>query len=103
MAQAIETEVQSLLDNFTSLQANRKQGVVCSGHLPDRYLQTWFGDITIKVPKVQDKTGNGIKFNNTLVPPYLTVNQKHRRAYPLALSAWDLNGRYVSNLEIALR
>ncbi|WP_150138456.1 hypothetical protein [Candidatus Enterovibrio escicola] len=34
LAQSIEAEVQSLLDNFTSLQANRKQGVVRNGHLP---------------------------------------------------------------------
>ncbi|PCS24262.1 hypothetical protein [Candidatus Enterovibrio escicola] len=41
-----------MLDNFTSLQANGKQGVVRNNHLPTRYLQTVFGDITVKVPKV---------------------------------------------------
>ncbi|PCS22718.1 hypothetical protein [Candidatus Enterovibrio escicola] len=38
LAQAIETEVRSLLDNFISLQANGKQGVIHNGHLPERYL-----------------------------------------------------------------
>lgn len=34
-------------------------------------LQTSLGDITVKVPKVLDRKGSGIKFNSTLVPPYL--------------------------------
>ncbi|PCS21582.1 hypothetical protein [Candidatus Enterovibrio escicola] len=34
MAQAIEDEVKSLLDNFTSLQANGKKGEVRNRHLP---------------------------------------------------------------------
>ena len=71
LAQAIEAEVQGLLDNFASLQANGKQAVVRNGHLPERTLQTGLGDITVKVPKVRDRTGSGIKFNSTLVPPYL--------------------------------
>nr|WP_263363831.1 hypothetical protein [Candidatus Enterovibrio escacola] len=40
LAQAIEAEVKFWLDNFTSLQVNGKQGVVCNGHLPERHLQT---------------------------------------------------------------
>ncbi|PCS23738.1 hypothetical protein [Candidatus Enterovibrio escicola] len=56
MVQAIKEEVQSLLDNFTSLQANGKQGVVRNDHFPERYLQTGFGDINVKVPKIQDRT-----------------------------------------------
>lgn len=71
LAQAIDAEVQALLDNFASLQANGKQGVVRNGHLPERALQTGLGDIIVKVPKVRDRTGSGIKFNSTLVPPYL--------------------------------
>ncbi|WP_150141255.1 transposase [Candidatus Enterovibrio escicola] len=71
LGKAIEAKVQSLLDTCTSLQANRKQGVVRNGHLPERHLETGFGAITIKVPKVRDRTGSGIKFNSKLVLPYL--------------------------------
>ncbi|PCS22095.1 Mobile element protein (plasmid) [Candidatus Enterovibrio escicola] len=71
LAQAIEVEVQSLLDNFTSLQANSKQGVVRNGHLPERHLQTGFVDVTVKVLKVRDRTGSEIKFNSILVSAYL--------------------------------
>ena len=71
LAQAIEAEVQTLLEQFESLKVEGKRGVVRNGHLPERTLQTGLGDIAVKVPKVRDRTGSGIKFNSTLVPPYL--------------------------------
>ena len=71
LAQAVETEVQTLLEQFESLKVEGKRGVVRNGHLPERTLQTGLGYITVKVPKVRDRTGSGIKFNSTLVPPYL--------------------------------
>ena len=71
LAQAIEAEVQALLEHFSTLQVNGKQGVVRNGHLPERRIQTGLGDIPVKVPKVRDRTGSGIKFNSKLVPPYL--------------------------------
>ncbi|WP_146678981.1 hypothetical protein [Candidatus Enterovibrio escicola] len=43
-----------MLNNFTSLQDNGKQGVVRNGHLPERHLQTEFSELTLKVPKVRD-------------------------------------------------
>ena len=71
LAQAIEAEVQVLLEQLSALQVNGKQGVVRNGYLPERRLQTGLGDIPVKVPKVRDRTGSGIKFNSKLVPPYL--------------------------------
>ena len=71
LAQAIEVEVQALLEHFSTLQVHGKQGVVRNGHLPERRLQTGLGDISVKVPKVRDRTGSGMKFNSKLVPPYL--------------------------------
>ena len=47
------------------------QGVVRNGYLPERTVQTGLGDIDVKIPKVRDRTGQGIKFNSSLVPPYL--------------------------------
>jgi len=34
-------------------------------------LQTGLGDVEVKVPKVRDRSGSGIRFNSTLLPPYL--------------------------------
>ena len=34
-------------------------------------MQTGLGDVPVKVPKLRDRSGSGIKFNSSLVPPYL--------------------------------
>ncbi len=42
-----------------------------NGILPERTIQTGIGNVEIKVPKVRDRSGSGIYFNNSLLPPYL--------------------------------
>jgi len=71
LAAAIEAEVSDLLDSHQDLTIAGKQAVVRNGHLPARTIQTGLGDIPVKVPKVRDRSGQGIKFNSQLVPPYL--------------------------------
>jgi len=82
LAQAIEAEVQELLAQFETLEVNGKQAVVRNGHLPERTIQTGLGEIPVKVPKVRDRTGNGIKFNSSLVPPYLKRTQNIEELIP---------------------
>ena len=82
LAQAIEAEVQVLLEQLSALQVNGKQGVVRNGYLPERRLQTGLGDIPVKVPKVRDRTGSGIKFNSKLVPPYLKLTKNIEELVP---------------------
>ena len=48
-----------------------RQAVVRNGFLPERTIQTGIGDVEIKVPKVRDRSGSGICFNSSLLPPYL--------------------------------
>ena len=48
-----------------------RQAIVRNGYLPQRIIQTALGDVEIKVPKVRDRSGAGIRFNSTLLPPYL--------------------------------
>jgi putative transposase len=70
--QAIETELVELLvscANVRTLQG--KQAVVRNGYLPQRELLTGAGPIAVKVPKVRDRSGSGIKFNSNIVPPYI--------------------------------
>ncbi len=72
LAQAVEAEVVTLLAQYQELLTESGlQGVVRNGHLPERTIQTGLGDIGVKIPKVRDRTGQGIKFNSGLVPPYL--------------------------------
>ena len=76
LAKAIEAEVQQLLAaNQSLITQNGKAGLVRNGYLPERTIQTGLGDIDVKVPKVRDRTGGGIKFNSLLVPPYLKRSQ----------------------------
>lgn len=96
LAQAIEAEVQALLAQFASLQADGKQAVVCNGHLPERTLQTGLGDITVKVPKVRDRTRSRIKFNSKLIPPYLKRTKDIEELIPWLYLRGDFNRRYAA-------
>jgi hypothetical protein len=69
LAAAIEAEVSGLIEVYQDLTASGKQAVVRNGYLPARTIQTGLGDVPVKVPKVRDRSGQGIKFNSMLVPP----------------------------------
>ena len=71
LAKAIEAELAEMLEHYSSKREAGKQAVVRNGYLPARTIQTGLGDIAVKVPKVRDRSGQGIKFNSQLVPPYL--------------------------------
>jgi transposase-like protein len=72
LAAAIESEVASFIHQHGSLKTDEgKVAVVRNGYLPERTIQTGLGDIEIKVPKVRDRSGSCIKFNSSLIPPYL--------------------------------
>ena len=71
LAKAVEAEVADLLSQHSQLQVDGKRAVVRNGYLPERNVQTGLGDISVKVPKVRDRSGQGIKFNSSLIPPYL--------------------------------
>lgn len=83
LAKAIESEVQELLAaHHSTVTDDGKAGVVRNGYLPGRTIQTGLGDIDVKVPKVRDRTGQGIKFNSSLVPPYLKRSQTMEEFLP---------------------
>jgi transposase-like protein len=72
LAAAIEAEVSAFIEQHRSLKTDDgKAAVVRNGYLPERTIQTGLGDIDVKVPKVRDRSGSGLKFNSSLVPPYL--------------------------------
>ncbi len=72
IAQAVEAELQALLELHAQHKLpDGRQAVVRNGFLPERTIQTGIGDVEIKVPKVRDRSGSGICFNSSLLPPYL--------------------------------
>lgn len=72
IAQAVEVELQQLLQAHEELRLpDGRKAVVRNGYLPERSIQTGIVDVDIKVPKVRDRSGSGIRFTSALLPPYL--------------------------------
>ncbi len=57
-----------MLIQYADQTVNGKQAVVRNGYLPERSIQTGLGEVPVKVPKVRDRSGGGIKFNSKRVP-----------------------------------
>ncbi len=83
LAQALEIEVQELLERVSQPLTDGKMGIVRNGYLPEHDIITGAGPIPVKVPKVRDRTGNGIKFTSKLVPPYLKRTENVEEFLPL--------------------
>lgn len=69
LAQAVEAEIASFLAKHNT--EGSAATVVRNGYLPERTIQTGLGDVEVKIPKTRDRTKTGLKFNSTLIPPYL--------------------------------
>jgi len=83
IADAVEAELQDFLSQYATFK--NKQGlrqVVRNGYLPEREIQTGIGPVQIRVPKIRDKSGQGIKFNSTLLPPYLRKTRSIEEVLP---------------------
>ena len=72
IAQAVEAELQRRCWKHTSNRLpGGRRAVVRNGYLLVCTVQTGIGDVEIKVPKVRDRCGSGVRFNSALLPPYL--------------------------------
>ena len=81
--QAVETELQVLLEeyaNVTDLAGRR--AVVRNGYLPERAILTGLGPVTVRLPKVRDRSQSGVKFNSAVVPPYVRKARRVEAALP---------------------
>lgn len=102
LAQAIETELAILLEKYENETINGLKRVVRNGYQPERNIQTGLGDIEVKVPKVRDRKNEGIKFNSSLVPPYLKRTKNIEELIPWlylrGISTGDMQPALVSLL-----
>ena len=81
--QAIEAELAQLLEQYENVKTlSGRRTVVRNGYLPQREVLTAVGPVAVKVPKVRDRSGSGVKFNSTLVPPYLRRSARVQAALP---------------------
>lgn len=102
IAQAVEIEWQAMLSEHADKKlSNVQQAIVRNGYLPERTIQTGIGDVDIRVPKVRDRSGLGMKFNSMLLPPYLkrstSIEELLQWLYLKGLSTGDY-GEALSSL-----
>jgi len=83
IAQALEAELHELLASISQALPDGTRSVVRNGYLPERDILTGAGPVTVRVPKVRDRLGRGIKFTSRLVPPYLKRAERVEEFLPL--------------------
>lgn len=80
---AVEAELQLLLDEYANVtDLSGRKAVVRNGHLPEREVLTALGPVAVRVPKVRDRSGSGVKFNSAIVPPYVRKARRVEAALP---------------------
>jgi putative transposase len=80
---AIEAELATLLEQYGNVKTlDGRRAVVRNGYLPQREVVTAIGPVPVKVPKVRDRSGSGVKFNSNIVPPYIRKSPRVSAALP---------------------
>jgi len=96
---AVETELQFFLSQYENVtDLNGRKTVVRNGYLPEREILTGLGPVEIRVPKVRDRSGGGVKFNSSIVPPYVRKAKRVEAALPWLY----LRGISTGNMQEAL-
>ena len=97
--QAVDAELQAFLSDYAKvIDLRGRQTVVRNGYLPEREIVTGVGNVTVKIPKVRDRSGGGVKFNSSLVPPYVRKAKRVEAALPWLY----LHGISTGNMQAAL-
>ncbi len=72
IAQAVDAELSATLAGFADYKDDAgRRYVVRNGYLPEREIMTGIGPVSVRVPKVRDRSGARIKFTYALLPPYI--------------------------------
>ena len=67
--QAIEAELAAMPEQYSNVKTiDGRRGVVRNGYLPEREIVTAVGPVPVRVPKVRDRSGAGIRFNSSSLP-----------------------------------
>jgi transposase-like protein len=83
IANAVEAELLELLGHYAENKDEQGRHVVVrNGYLPAREIQTGIGAVKVKVPKVRDRSGSGICFHSSLLPPYLRRTKSMEELLP---------------------
>ena len=103
LAQAIETEVAVLLTQYADHRDTQgHQVVVRNGYLPEREVQTGIGAVRVKVPRVRDRSGTGIRFHSALLPPYIRRSKSLEALLPWLYLKGVSTGDFTEALQALL-
>ncbi len=81
--QVIELELAALLEQYANVRTlSGKRAVVRNGYLPERDVLTAAGPVSVRVPKVRDRSGAGVKFHSSVVLPYIRKSPRVSAALP---------------------
>ena len=83
----IAQAVQSELEQFLMVHQHRHddqgyRAVVRNGYQPERSILTGLGEVPVKIPKTRDRSGQGLVFRSSLLPPYLKKTQRVENVIP---------------------
>ena len=87
LQEAVEAEVAAFLTEHRELRDEAGlQRVVRNGHLPPRQVQTGIGAVTVKAPRVRDRSeacgAEKIRFRSSILPPYLRKTKSLEELIP---------------------
>lgn len=81
---SLQAEIQSFIDRYADMQtANGQTAIVRNGYNPERNFTTSAGTISVKVPRIRDRSGSGITFTSSIVPRYMRRSLTIEEAIPL--------------------
>jgi transposase-like protein len=103
LAQAVEAEVATLLALYADRRDNQgRKAIVRNGYLPEREVQTGIGSVPVKVPRVRDRSGSGLRFHSMILPPYLRRSQSLETLLPWLYLKGISTGDFSEALEALL-
>lgn len=80
---AVEAELQLLLEQYANVtDLSGRPAVVRNGYLPERDIVTGLGPVSVRIPKVRDRSRSGVKFHSAVVPPYVRKAKRVEAALP---------------------
>lgn len=85
ISEAIELELEAFLEAISEQLSDGRPRVVRNGYLPERLLMTGVGQVSVKVPRVRDRSAgeDKISFKSALIPPYMRRTATLEKVLPL--------------------
>lgn len=81
---AVEAEMEEFLQAWGGVRnLEGKRTVVRNGYNPERMIQTGIGELSVRMPKVRDRSQNGVVFHSSLIPPYIRKTRSLEELIPL--------------------